>query len=103
LNPKNSVHSEELINKLNNILWKQTLTHKHKTRNENVGVMANHNINTSQQRNAVSGNKILIFRQRSGVLKNWEIIAQPHSCVRAQTRHLQADTTAGRCKTDQPE
>lgn len=57
LNPKNSVHSEELINKLNNILWKQTLTHKHKTRNENLGVMENHNINMSQQSNAVPKNK----------------------------------------------
>lgn len=28
-NPKNLVHSEELINKLNNTLWKQTLMHKY--------------------------------------------------------------------------
>lgn len=54
LNPKNSVLSEEVINKLSNILWKQTLTHKCKTRNENLRVTANHNINMSQQSNAVT-------------------------------------------------
>lgn len=75
-NPKNSAHSEEVINKLNNILWKQTLLHKCKTRNENLRVMANHNINMSQQSNAVTKKKtqILIFR-KSGTHKKWEIIA----------------------------
>lgn len=74
LNPKNSVHSEELINKLNTMLWKQTPMHKCEIMNGNLKVIANHNINMSQQSNGVTKKpQILIFRKEWH--KKWELIA----------------------------